>query len=141
MALIIALGSNLGDRYASLAEARLLLEQHFKLTCDSKIIETEPVDYLEQPSFLNQVLEFEMPCMSAKECFSIIRSIENQMGRLRDIPNGPRNIDIDLIFFGNLKYEDADLIIPHPRALSRYFVMGPLKELPSYLSLKSFFKF
>jgi len=141
MCLIIALGSNIGDRQANLETAISLLEKQFTLVKASSVIETDPVDYLEQPAFLNQVVEFKKPENDIKTVFSILKQIEMQMGRNKTIPKGPRNIDLDLIFWGLESYCDGELEVPHPRAYCREFVMEPLKELPSFERLKKQFKF
>lgn len=132
MPLIISLGSNLGDREKNLEQAIKILSSHFKLRAKSHIYESDPVDYIDQPAFLNQLLEFELPLKSPQECLKIILSIEEQMGRVRSIPKGPRTIDIDIIFFGDQFVEEKNLTIPHPLYQNRNFILVPLKELPSF---------
>ncbi|MDH5580640.1 MAG: 2-amino-4-hydroxy-6-hydroxymethyldihydropteridine diphosphokinase [Bdellovibrionales bacterium] len=132
MELIIALGSNIGERRANMQKAKEYLSVHFTLIKESKIIESEPVDYLSQPCFLNQVIEFETKTVEAEKILSITQSIEDKMGREKVIDKGPRNIDIDIIFFGDKIINTEKLIIPHPSWESRSFVKDPLKELPFY---------
>ncbi|MFZ8999921.1 MAG: 2-amino-4-hydroxy-6-hydroxymethyldihydropteridine diphosphokinase [Bacteriovoracaceae bacterium] len=132
MELIIALGSNIGERQTNIQKAKDYLTTHFKLIKESKIIESCPVDYLNQPYFLNQVLEFETSIQKPEEILSITQSIESLMGREKVIDKGPRNIDIDIVFLGTKQVNTKKLIIPHPSWQSRSFVKEPLKELPYY---------
>jgi 2-amino-4-hydroxy-6-hydroxymethyldihydropteridine diphosphokinase len=132
MSLILALGSNVGDRLKNLQEARLLLCEKLKLTFEGKIQETAPVDYFNQNYFLNQLLEFEIPNLAPLEFIQWTQSIEMKMGRVKTIPKGPRLIDIDVIFWGQLHFSHENLQIPHAQWKKRDFIYEPLKELPSY---------
>ena len=125
----LGLGSNLGDRNANLADAIT------RLACDavrilrtSSIWETAPRDVLDQPWFLNQVVEVESDLLP-RQLFQRIQRIEREMGRQRKIPKGPRLIDIDILLYGNAVVKSDDLEIPHPRMTERRFVLGPLAEL------------
>lgn len=130
---VVSLGSNIGDRAAHLKRAVELLSvlPETKLIKASGIIETEPVDVPEEFSgmkFLNQAAVFETD-LSPREFSDRMHAIEEDMGRVRLVRNGPRTIDIDLIDFGGVEMNDPDLILPHPRAKERDFVLVPLAEL------------
>jgi len=141
MSLIIATGSNIGNSLQSLSLAKESLAKHFNLIAESRIYTSPAVDYLEQPDFLNQVLEFEIPCSDSLSIFKICQSIESEMGRVKKIEKGPRNIDIDILFIGTQQFRDRSLEIPHPRLFQRSFVVLPLKELPFFQKLQLLFEF
>lgn len=130
MALILALGSNIGDREAHIELAISHLNNHFHLTAVSCLYESAPVDYLDQPYFLNQLLEFASPKISPENVLKLVLTIENQMGRVRTIAKGPRVIDIDIIFFDDKKITTPKLTLPHPSWREREFIFIPLTELP-----------
>ena len=125
MSLIIATGSNLGDKKSNLQNAKKYLSHFFKLIDESQVYQSEAVDYTNQPFFFNQVLEFQEPRQGPQEVMRQLLSIEKLMGRRRDIPKGPRIIDLDLIFFGNQKFNSANVTLPHPRWDKRDFVYIP----------------
>jgi 2-amino-4-hydroxy-6-hydroxymethyldihydropteridine diphosphokinase len=95
---------------------------------ESSIWETEPRDMLDQPWFLNQVIEVESDLLP-RQLFQRIQRVEREMGRQRRIPKGPRLIDIDILLYGNAVVKTDDLEIPHPRLADRRFVLEPLAEL------------
>ncbi|MDD4974268.1 MAG: 2-amino-4-hydroxy-6-hydroxymethyldihydropteridine diphosphokinase [Bacteriovorax sp.] len=137
----IATGSNLGDRAQNLFEAKVLLQQHFELIAESRIYESPAVDYLNQPDFYNQVLEFTLPLENPETIMSLLLHLEKEMGRNRLIPKGPRLIDLDILFWGLLKIQSETLQIPHPRLFARSFVVLPLSELPGFKILEKNFIF
>ncbi|MCL2026045.1 MAG: 2-amino-4-hydroxy-6-hydroxymethyldihydropteridine diphosphokinase [Leptospirales bacterium] len=126
----IGLGSNLGDRGANLQTALNLVAASDCLTIErlSSILETAPVDYLEQPHFLNQMALVETS-LSPDELLKTLQDIEAKMGRQETIPKGPRLIDLDIILYGSLVVESANLIIPHPERFNRVFIIRHLAEL------------
>jgi 2-amino-4-hydroxy-6-hydroxymethyldihydropteridine diphosphokinase len=125
----LSLGSNIGDREAQLATAiESLQELGIRVVRRSSIYETEPQDFAGQPWFLNMVLEVETDYAPAL-LLSRIQQIEKQMGRQREIPKGPRTVDIDILFYGDAVIESAEMQIPHPRLTQRRFVLEPLAEL------------
>jgi 2-amino-4-hydroxy-6-hydroxymethyldihydropteridine diphosphokinase len=125
----LGLGSNLGDRDANLAEAiTRLTNEGVRVLRVSPIWETAPRDVLDQPWFLNQVIEVESD-LFPRQLFRRIQRIEREMGRQKRTPKGPRLIDIDILLFGNAVVESPDLEIPHPRMTERRFVLAPLAEL------------
>ena len=94
----------------------------------SSIYETEPQDLREQPKFLNLAAEIETD-LPPIELLDWSQEIEARLGRTRDVPKGPRTIDIDILLYGDLVVETGDLQIPHPRLALRRFVLEPLAEL------------
>lgn len=137
----IATGTNLGDRKAHLAEAKNILKNEFEFIAESRIYESPAVDYLNQPDFYNQVLEFELPAISPEKVMQKLLQIEKNMGRNRDIPKGPRIIDLDILFWSDKKIESDNLSVPHPRLFERSFVVLPLSELPGFKELQKKFEF
>ncbi len=128
----LSLGSNIGDGPANLRRAAEELERRgAAIMARSSIYHTEPVDYLEQPWFCNQVLEIETG-LTPLDLLAVIRAIEGSMGRVREgcPQKGPRLIDIDILLAGELIIDSPpDLVIPHPRLASRRFVLVPLNEI------------
>ena len=125
----IALGSNLGDRAGCIQRAVAALQEKGALVLkQSTIIETDPVGGPPQDKFLNAVIKIETE-LSPAELLSVCLSIERQMGRVRDVRNGPRTIDLDILLYDHLTIDTPQLQIPHPRMREREFVMKPLKEI------------
>ena len=125
----LSLGSNIGEREAQLAEAIQRLEAAgVQVVRKSSVYETEPQDLPDQPWFLNLVLEVETR-LSPIQLLTTIQAIEESMGRKRDVPKGPRSIDIDILLYGVAIVDTEDLQIPHPRLAQRRFVLEPLAEL------------
>ncbi|MEI8346248.1 MAG: 2-amino-4-hydroxy-6-hydroxymethyldihydropteridine diphosphokinase [Pseudomonadota bacterium] len=141
MSLIIALGSNLGNRLANLQQAATYLSSSYSSIASSRVYRSEAVDEHDQPFFFNQVLEFKIPSCNPEMVMSHLLSIENTMGRVRERPKGPRIIDIDIVFWGLEKIQGPTLKIPHPRWGQRSFVVRPLRELPYFLTLINYFDF
>ena len=125
----LGLGSNLGNRQDNLEEAVRRLEQEgvAPLQCSS-IWETEPREILDQPWFLNMVVEAETRLLP-RQLLACIQRIELAMGRRRIVAKGPRLIDIDILFYGRTVADAEDLVIPHPAIAERRFVLEPLAEL------------
>jgi 2-amino-4-hydroxy-6-hydroxymethyldihydropteridine diphosphokinase len=127
---ILGLGSNLGDRAANIAEAirRLGANPAINITRTSSLYETAPVDYLDQPDFLNAAVAAETD-LRPEELLEVIHGIEGEMGRLRTIDKGPRNIDVDLLLYDIVEVRLPDLQVPHPRLRERSFALVPLLEV------------
>ena len=125
----LSLGSNIGDREGNLRTAvgRLAANDVHPLHL-SRVYETEPVDYKDQAWFLNQVVEAET-ALFPMQLLTRIGRLERELGRVRTRRNGPRTIDIDILFYGAAKVATARLEIPHPRMAERRFVLAPLAEL------------
>ena len=127
---VIALGSNLGDRHAAIREAASKLATLLSSFRLSPIIETAPVgEGLENdPPYLNAVGVGEST-LSPRELFDRLRQIEAAAGRTRPHPGAPRTLDLDLILAGDQIVEEADLQVPHPRFRERLFVLEPLAAI------------
>jgi 2-amino-4-hydroxy-6-hydroxymethyldihydropteridine diphosphokinase len=131
----LSLGSNLGDRTANLKAAITALPSaNFQVQKVSSFYETEPVDYLDQPWFLNCVVEGETNSQPI-DLLRALRAIESQLGSEKAFAKGPRLLDIDILLFGDLSLDAAELQIPHPRMLERKFVLAPLSEIAPLLRL------
>ena len=123
----LSLGSNLGDRARALGEARARLVQRddTRIVACSEVIETEPVDVVEQPDFLNQVvgLETSLPPLGL---WSACLAVERSLGRVREgvPPRGPRIIDLDVLLYDGRRVEEDDLVVPHPRLARRSFLLS-----------------
>ena len=125
----LGLGSNLGDREANLREAVQRLEAaEIRVLHRSSLYETAPQDLIDQPWFLNAVVEVESSLFPL-QLLARIRQIERDMGRRRVTPKGPRNIDIDVLFYGRTVIATAELEVPPPRMAQRRFVLEPLAEI------------
>ena len=139
MALIIATGSNIGDSIHTLSKAKMRLSEFFDLVAESRIYQSAAVEYLDQPDFYNQVLEFRLPALSPAQVMEKLLEIEKEFGRNRDIPKGPRTLDLDIIFWDLVNIQEDALIIPHPRWNERSFVVRPIQELPFFQTIEKCF--
>jgi 2-amino-4-hydroxy-6-hydroxymethyldihydropteridine diphosphokinase len=126
----LSTGSNLGDRKANLEFAQRELAKGGTVVKASSYFETEPVGYVDQPWFLNQVIEMETH-LTPFELLSLCLSIEVSRGRIRTFANAPRTLDIDILLYGDFVLNEQDLIIPHPRLAMRKFVLVPLAQIAS----------
>ncbi len=128
--LFLSIGTNIGQREYNLKLAVRMLQNtdgiHVKTV--SSIYETDPVGYVEQPSFLNIAVFIETP-FSSQKCLETCQFIENELGRVREIKWGPRVIDLDILLYNNENIEVENLIVPHPRLFERAFVLVPLMEI------------
>jgi 2-amino-4-hydroxy-6-hydroxymethyldihydropteridine diphosphokinase len=124
---VIALGSNLGNRRVHLRRAVEELRKVISVVRVSSIIETEPVD-APPPKFLNMVV-VGYTRLSPEELLDEMQAIEKRLGRRRAARNAPRVIDLDLILHGGHRRRTARLTLPHPRYRQREFVMVPLREV------------
>ncbi len=128
-AVFLSLGSNLGNRQERLESALNLLPRHGVnvLKCSS-VYRTDPLYVRDQPDFLNIVCEVETR-LSAHALLECCLRIEESLGRTREMKNGPREIDLDILFFGQAIIEDENLVLPHPLLYERNFVLVPLAEI------------
>lgn len=125
----LSLGSNVGDREQHLAAAIEALGAHgIRVTRQSSIYATEPVDIETQSWFLNCAVEAETDLMP-RQLLRAIRQIENEIGRRRLVRSGPRVIDLDILLCGSSIIRAAELEVPHPRMAERRFVLVPLTEI------------
>jgi 2-amino-4-hydroxy-6-hydroxymethyldihydropteridine diphosphokinase len=125
---VIAFGSNLGDRKEYIRRAIDLVGEDVAIEKISTIIETDPVGGPEQGRYLNGVL-IGRSGLPAAELMSRLLEIELSLGRVRTIENGPRTIDLDLIDYDGIEMDTPLLTLPHPRAHQRYFVITPWAEV------------
>lgn len=125
---ILALGSNLGDRCENLHQAIKAISEKVTISKQSSVYETPPWGFIEQPVFFNQVVCGKTP-LNPTELLTFVKNIEHEMGRVKNFKNGPRLIDIDIILFGEHIINTEKLEIPHPRMLERGFVLLPLFEI------------
>ena len=134
----VGIGSNLGEPEQQIAAAleQLAAEEGIELVAVSALRETEPVGYLDQPSFVNGAaqLETELP---PRELLERLLSIEARLGRVRgEGPRfGPRTIDLDLLVYGDETIDEPGLTVPHPRLPERRFALEPLAELAPNLEI------
>ena len=124
----LALGSNLGERHEHLREALKRLPPKVALHKVSSVYETAPVDYQDQPDFLNMACQGETQ-LSPRALLRYVKEIERAIGRQVTFRNGPRVIDIDILLYDQLCIQENDLVIPHPRMAERAFVLAPLAEI------------
>ncbi|KAA3645072.1 MAG: 2-amino-4-hydroxy-6-hydroxymethyldihydropteridine diphosphokinase [Chloroflexi bacterium] len=128
----VALGSNVGDRLQNLRDAIAQLAPEVKVTTESSIYETEPWGFEEQDDFLNMVVQGETD-LEPDELLEHLKRIEDNVGRTKTFRNGPREIDLDILFYDDLILESDGLVIPHPRLHERAFVLVPLADIDTEL--------
>lgn len=130
MQAIIALGSNMGQSIETLTEALKAINNIDGVTIvkASSLYRTKPVGYLDQDDFINAVIELEISILPM-DLYDNLAKIELDFGRVRLIKNGPRTLDLDVISCDNLLSDDPKLILPHPRAQERAFVIVPMSEI------------
>ncbi len=124
----LALGANVGDTRANLKKAIGLLRKEVVLSRFSKLYITRPVGYLEQDKFMNMTVEGRTD-LEPHTLLKFVKGIEKEVGRIERFRNGPREIDIDIILYGNRICKDVELEIPHPRCHERDFVLRPLMDI------------
>ena len=126
----IGIGSNLGDRrkYIDSAIEELDNNEHITIRRVSSIYETDPASDVPQGKFLNGVLEIETD-LSPRELLGAVNKTEEKLGRVRAVKNGPRTIDLDILYYGDREICEKNLIIPHPKIEEREFVLRGLREL------------
>ncbi|HEY3474160.1 MAG TPA: 2-amino-4-hydroxy-6-hydroxymethyldihydropteridine diphosphokinase [Anaerolineales bacterium] len=124
----LALGTNLGDRLANLKQAIAALTPQLDVKAKSQVYETPPWGFEDQPKFLNQVVKA-TTYLDAVPLLKHLKRLEVALGRKASFPNGPRLIDIDILFYDDLVLDTPPLIIPHPRLHERGFVLLPLMDI------------
>ncbi len=131
----LALGSNLGNRAEALAGARTMLQASgVRVIAASRVYESAPWGVVDQPPFLNQVVEVETT-LAPRELLERCHEIEERLARVRSVRWGPRTIDVDILLYDAIRISEPDLVIPHPQLPSRAFVLVPLAELNAGLRL------
>ena len=124
----LALGSNIGDRLANLKQAIDSLTPQMEVKAKSSVYETPPWGFEDQPKFLNQVVKAKT-YLDPEPLLKHLKRLEVALGRQASFPNGPRLIDMDILFYDDLILNTSSLVIPHPRLQERGFVLLPLMEL------------
>lgn len=126
----IGIGSNLGNRrqYISKAIEELKNIKGIRFKRSSTIYETQAVSDIPQGPFLNGVLEIETS-LDPKSLLAELNAVEAKLGRVRSVKNGPRTMDLDMLYYGNKTIDDENLVIPHPKIKQREFVLKGLREL------------
>jgi 2-amino-4-hydroxy-6-hydroxymethyldihydropteridine diphosphokinase len=126
----IALGSNIDDPEAQVIRAfdEIARLPGTRLLARSKLHRTKPVGYADQPDFVNAVALVETS-LAPRALLDALLALEKAHGRVRTIVNGPRTLDLDIILYGDRRVNEPGLIVPHPRASQRDFVMVPLREV------------
>ena len=124
---VIAMGSNMGDRLANLQNALEALSEKVGILKKSRIYETKPVGYLDQGDFLNGAI-FGTTLCTPFELLCFLKQIEKKMGRANTFRNAPRPIDLDIIFYGEVRINMRSLKIPHIQWRQRQFVYVPLRD-------------
>ena len=131
----VGLGANLGDREGALRAALAALDatEGIQVVAVSTFRETDPVDYLDQPRFLNGAAALDTT-LAPRELLYALLEVERSLGRTREGPRfGPRTIDLDLLLYGDESFDEPGLTVPHPRLHVRAFALEPLAELDAAL--------
>ncbi|OQY42186.1 MAG: 2-amino-4-hydroxy-6-hydroxymethyldihydropteridine diphosphokinase [Fusobacteriia bacterium 4572_74] len=126
----LSMGSNIGNKYYYLLGGIFTISQlkKTKVTAISKFYSTDPVGYLEQDKFLNCAIEIKTQLLPY-ELLRELQKIELKLKRVRKFRWGPRTLDVDIIFYDNIRLNNKDLVIPHPRYKERNFVLIPLLDI------------
>jgi 2-amino-4-hydroxy-6-hydroxymethyldihydropteridine diphosphokinase len=126
----LGLGSNVGQRekFLNRAVAELKNIRDTRIVWTSSVYETDPVGKTDQPKFLNAAAEIETQ-LGPKELFSELKVIEQKLGRTTTERWGPREIDVDVLLYDGLVFQDDEVTVPHPEMEKRKFVLIPLKEI------------
>jgi 2-amino-4-hydroxy-6-hydroxymethyldihydropteridine diphosphokinase len=124
----LALGSNLGERLEILKQAISSLTPQMEVKSKSQVYETPPWGYEAQPRFLNQVVRAQT-YLDPERLLKHLKRLEVALGRKASFPNGPRLIDLDILFYDDLVLDTPSLVIPHPRLQERAFVLLPLMDI------------
>ncbi len=124
----LGLGSNMENRQDNMKKALDLLSQRLRIEQVSSMYDTAPVGNINQPRFLNLVCQVRTR-LAPMGLLALAKGIESKLGRAPNIPNAPRPIDIDILFYGDQVMATPELVIPHPRLTERAFVLVPLAEI------------
>ncbi|MEP7362624.1 MAG: 2-amino-4-hydroxy-6-hydroxymethyldihydropteridine diphosphokinase [Acidobacteriota bacterium] len=128
----IGVGANVGDARASMRTALYAMSLHCDVTAVSSLYATEPVGFLAQDWFLNAAIHA-TTWRTPAQFLEALQGIEKRLGRQREIPNGPRTIDLDILVWDDAVIDEGGLVVPHPRMQERLFVMEPLFEIAPQL--------
>jgi 2-amino-4-hydroxy-6-hydroxymethyldihydropteridine diphosphokinase len=127
-AALLGLGTNLGDRTANLRAAVVGLRTLGSVVTLSRVYESEPYGYADQPRFLNMAVKLRTELAPA-DLLAAVKALETRIGRVPARRMGPRLIDIDILFYDSMVVDAPDLRIPHPGVMDRAFVLAPLLDL------------
>ncbi len=136
MVCYLGLGANIGRPVYQLAAAisARATNPHVSVQRISAVYSTKPVGAVEQPDFFNMVVAISTE-LSPMQLLEMTGGIEDELGRVREVKDGPRTIDIDILLCGGMTWDDAELTVPHPRMEQRQFVLAPLSEMAPELIL------
>jgi 2-amino-4-hydroxy-6-hydroxymethyldihydropteridine diphosphokinase len=124
----LGLGSNIGDKEKNIDKAIAFISEEYAIKKTSHLYLTEPVGNIKQDWFLNCVIEIQTEVDPKKLLFAI-KSIERKLGRTKTVKNGPRTIDIDILFYGDHVLKTKSLVLPHPSIQERLFVLQPMMDI------------
>ena len=125
---LLGLGSNVGNKENNINKALALISKLYQIKKKSRLYLTERVGDIKQDWFLNCVIEIQTD-VEPKKLLSSLKSIERKLGRKKTIKNGPRIIDIDILFYGDRVLKTKILVIPHPSIQERLFVLQPMMDI------------
>lgn len=130
----IAIGSNVGNKHLRCQKAisQILKVDHHKLLAQSSFYKTQPFGYLAQDWFINGVIKIETD-LEPHQLLGSLKAIESDLGRRKSFRWGPREIDLDLLFYDDEEIQSEDLVLPHPHLHERQFVLIPLAEIDPHL--------
>ena len=126
--IFLALGSNVGDKTGNIQKATLLLKKKVLSGKTANFYESKAAGFTDQDNFINTVIEGNTK-LSPEELLDFVKKIEKKVGRVKRFHWGPREIDIDILFYDDLVYKKENLQIPHPRIQERDFVLKPLSDI------------
>jgi 2-amino-4-hydroxy-6-hydroxymethyldihydropteridine diphosphokinase len=137
--IFIGLGSNLDNPQQKIKDAIHLINEidDVNITATSSLYETPPVGFLNQPNFINAVVQISSS-INCNELLLKLFDIERIFGRVRKEKNGPRTLDLDILLFDDLVLESESLTIPHPRMHERLFVLIPLLEISPIIQIPKY---
>ena len=124
----LGLGSNIGNKEDNINKALAVISELYIVKKISHLYVTEPVGNIKQEWFLNCVVEIQTD-VDPKKLLSAVKSIERKLGRKKTVQNGPRIIDIDILFYGDHILKTKNLVIPHPSIQDRLFVLQPMMDI------------
>ena len=124
----LGLGSNLGNKEKNIKQAISLIKKECKVLKISTLHKTKPVGFLDQDWFLNRVIKIETK-FTPLELLAFLKNIEKKLKKVKTFKNGPRIIDLDILFYNNEIINEKDCIIPHPRLHERLFVLKSMAEI------------
>ena len=131
ISVIIALGSNIGNYKINFHNAIELISKFGQIKSVGNIYVSKPYGLKEQNNFFNTAIEILTTCQPL-ELMSKLQSVEKKLIKNKKIPNGPRKIDLDIIFFGSKVVKNSQIQIPHPRAMDRDFVLKPISDFKPF---------